>query len=157
MSKIIIDREKLIEKLENKVEKYKRQFEEINNNPQFRNIAFGSAGYLSKGSKNRLYKYREKLGTIATSIQLTNFCIRIVKGETFKLNDLHELTLFITDLNPEFEFTFYNPCFSLAKVKEVVNIIFDRYSLPYKKDIFNCGLEYENEHGTRILINLIDC
>lgn len=38
----------------------------------------------------------------------------------------------------------------------IVHIIFNRYSLPYKKDIISCGLNYENTHGAKLIINLGD-
>ena len=56
----------------------------------------------------------------------------------------------------EYATTFYDPCFSIAKVKEIVHIIFDRYHLPYKRDILGCGLNYENNNGGKLVINLDD-
>ena len=88
-----MDKTKLIERLEIKLKTYTNEFEVLQNDSQIRNIAFGSAGYLSKVSKNKLYKYREKLGTITDKIELTKFCLKIVKGESFNLNDLHKLTI----------------------------------------------------------------
>ena len=73
----------LLEKLKNNLAKYQKQFEELNNNQQFRNIAFGSVGYLSKASKNRLYSHREKIGKILDKINLIQLSIRIVNGELF--------------------------------------------------------------------------
>lgn len=152
-----MDKRKLIERLEIKLKKYMNEFEVLQNNSQIRNIAFGSAGYLSKGSKNRLYKHREKLGTITDKIELTKFCLKIVKGESFNLNDLHKLNIsFVSDIYKEYATVFYDPCFPVIKVKEIVHIIFDRYCLPYKRDIISCGLNYENNHGAKLVINLGD-
>lgn len=154
---MIMDKTKLIERLEIKLKTYTNEFEVLQNDSQIRNIAFGSAGYLSKGSKNKLYKHREKLGTITDKIELTKFCLKIVKGESFNLNDLHKLTIsFVADMYKEYESVFYDPCFPVIKVKEIVHIIFNRYSLPYKKDIISCGLNYENTHGAKLIINLGD-
>lgn len=152
-----MDRVKLAEKLEQKLKTYMDEFDLLQNNSQIRNIAFGSAGYLSKGSKNRLYKHREKLGTITDKIQLTKFCLKIVKGESFNLNDLHRINIsFVADMYKEHETDFCDPCFPVFKVKEMVDIIFSRYSLPYKKDILACGLNYENTHGAKMTFNLGD-
>lgn len=81
----------LIDRLENNLAKYQKQFEELNNDPQFRNIAFGSAGYLSKASKNRLYSQREKIGEICDKIQLTKLAIKIVNGELFDFKDIQDI------------------------------------------------------------------
>lgn len=152
-----MDKIKLIERLETKLNKYTNEFELLQKDPQIKNIAFGSAGYLSKGSKNKLYKYRDKLGITTDKIQLTKFCIRLVKGESFSLNDLHKLSIsFVADIYEEYESIFLNSCFPIYKVKAMVHIIFNRYSLPYKQDIISCGLLYEREDGTNLVINLGD-
>lgn len=150
-----MDKTKIINRLEVKLRKYLNDFEELQSNLQIRNMAFGSAGYLSKGSKNKLYKHREKIGDVTDEIQLTEFCLKIAKGEVFYLNDLHKLnTFFVADLHPEYSNVFLDTCFPIFRVAEIVNMIFERYSLPYKKDILSYGLVYKNTSGVKMLIDL---
>jgi hypothetical protein len=147
--------EVLLERLEAKLKKYQQEFDSVNNNPQLRNIAFGSAGYLSKASKNRLYAFREKIGKICDNIALIELSIKIVSREIFTSYDLYTIAIkFLSLTHPEFLSIFRDSCFSLYKAKEMFNIIFEQYLVPYRKEILKLGIEYENEHGTRMTIDL---
>lgn len=148
-------REILLKRLEDKLVKQQQEFDTVSNDTQIRNIAFGSAGYLSNASRNRLYKYREKIGNICNNIELTTLSIKIVSKEIFILHDLYTTAnKFLSLTHPEFLSIFRYDCFALCKVKEMFNIIFEQYLVPYRKEILKCGIEYENEHGIRMTIDL---
>lgn len=145
----------LVDKLESNLNKYQKQFEEITNEPQFRNIAFGSAGYLSKASKNRLYTQREKIGKICDNIQLTKLSLKIVNGELFELRDIQEIyNNFLALRNPELRDEFMDGCFRIYKVTEMINIIFDAFQVPYRKSILKHKMKYKNSNGILIEIPL---
>ena len=72
---MIMDKTKLIERLEIKLKTYTNEFEVLQNDSQIRNIAFGSAGYLSKGSKNKLYKQLIRFFVKCFMVSLINFSI----------------------------------------------------------------------------------
>lgn len=145
----------LTDKLEKNLKKYQAQFEELNNDFQFRNIAFGSAGYLSKASKNRLYSQREKIGKVLDKIKLTELSIKIVKGELFNFSDIRGIyNNFLSLRNPELGIEFYDECFHICKVTEMINIIFEAFQTPYRKSILKYGMKYENSHGGLIKIPL---
>lgn len=145
----------LIVKLENNLSKYQNQFDELQNDTQFRNIAFGSAGYLSKASKNRLYSQREKIGRICDKIQLTKLSIKIVSGEQFYFKDIQDIyNKFLALRNPELGYEFYDECFRICKVTEMMNIIFDAFQVPYRKSILKHKMKYQNSSGTLIEIPL---
>lgn len=145
----------LLDKLENNLVKYQKQFEELNNDPQFRNIAFGSAGYLSKASKNRLYSYRNKIGTVLDKINLTRLSIKIVNGELFNFKDIQSIyNNFLSIRNPELGYEFQDECFRICKVAEMINIVFDAFQVPYSKSILKFKMKYQNSGGTLIEIPL---
>lgn len=145
----------LSERLKNNLVKYQKQFEELNNDPQFRNIAFGSAGYLSKASKNRLYSHREKIGKILDKINLTQLSIRIVNGELFYFKDIQGIyNNFLAMRNPELGCEFQDECFRICKVTDMINIIFDAFQVPYSKSILKYKMKYQNSGGILIEIPL---
>lgn len=145
----------LLDRLENNLIKYQQQFEEANNDAQFRNIAFGSAGYLSKASKNRLYTQRKKIGEICDKIQLIKLSIKIVSEEMFEFKDIQEIyNSFLSLRNPELGTEFMTECFRICKVTEMINIIFEAYQVPYRKSILKYKLKYKNSGGTVIEIPL---
>lgn len=145
----------LLERLKNNLAKYKKQFEELNNDPQFRNIAFGSAGYLSKASKNRLYSHREKIGKILDKINLIQLSIKIVNGELFYFKDIQGIyNNFLSMRNPEFGYEFQDECFHICKVTEMINIVFDAFQVPYRKSILKYKMKYQNSSGVLIEIPL---
>lgn len=145
----------LLDKLENNLIKYQKQFEELNNDPQFRNIAFGSAGYLSKASKNRLYSHREKIGKILDKINLTQLSIRIVNGELFEFKDIQSIyNNFLSIRNPELGYEFQDECFRICKVTEMINVVFDAFQVPYSKSILKYKMKYQNSSGVLIEIPL---
>lgn len=145
----------LLDKLQNNLIKYQNQFEELNNDPQFRNIAFGSAGYLSKESKNRLYSHREKIGRILDKINLTRLSIKIINGELFDFKDIQNIyNNFLSIRNPEFGYEFQDECFRICKVTEMITIIFDTFQAPYSKSILKYNIKYQNSSGALIEIPL---
>lgn len=145
----------LLDKLENNLIKYQKQFEELNNDPQFRNIAFGSAGYLSKASKNRLYSHREKIGKILDKINLTQLSIRIVNGELFEFKDIQSIyNNFLSIRNPELGYEFQDECFRICKVTEMINVVFDAFQVPYSKSILKYKMKYQNSSEVLIEIPL---
>lgn len=145
----------LLERLENNLNRYNEQFEEVNNDSQFRNIAFGSAGYLSKASKSRLYAQREKIGRICDKIQITKLCIKIVKGETFNFQDIQDTyNNFLAVRNPEMRVEFATECFRLCAVSDMINIILEVHQAPYRKNVLKYKLKYQNRHGGIIEIPL---
>lgn len=145
----------LLERLENNLNKYNQQFEEATNDSQFRNIAFGSAGYLSKASKNRLHTQREKIGKICDKIQLTKLSIKIVSGEIFEFRDIQEIyNNFLSLRNPELGAEFMTESFRICKVTEMINIIFEVHQVPYRKSILKYRLKYKNSSGTVMEIPL---
>lgn len=145
----------LLERLENNLNKYNELFEEANNDSQFRNIAFGSAGYLSKASKNRLYAQREKIGKICDKIQLTKLCIKIVRGETFNFQNIQDTyNNFLSVRNPEMRVEFATECFRICAVSDMINIILEAHQVPYRKTILKYKLKYQNNHGMIIEIPL---
>lgn len=145
----------LIDRLENNLAKYQKQFKELNIDPQFRNIAFGSVGYLSKSSKNRLYSQREKIGEICNKIQLTKLSIKIVNGELFDFKDIQNIyNSFLALRNPELGYEFQDECFRIRKVTEMINIIFDVFQVSYRKSILKHKMKYQNSSGRLIEIPL---
>ena len=145
----------LVIKLENNLLKYQRQFDELNNDPRFRNIAFGSAGYLSKASKNRLYSQREKIGKVCDKIQLTKLAIKIVNGDFFDFKDIQDIyNSFLALRNPELGYELQDECFRICKVTEMINIIFDIFQVPYRKSILKHKMKYQNSNGILIEIPL---
>lgn len=121
----------------------------------FRNIAFGSAGYLSKASKNRLYTQRNKIGKICDNIQLTKLSIKIVNGELFNFKDIQNIyNSFLVLRNPELGYEFQDECFRICKVTEMMNIIFDTFQVAYRKSILKYKMKYQNSSGTLIEIPL---
>lgn len=145
----------LIDRLENNLAKYQKQLEELNNDPQFRNIAFGSAGYLSKASKNRLYSQREKIGEICDKIQLTKLAIKIVNGELFDFKDIQDIyNSFLALRNPELGYELQDECFRICKVTEMINITFDAFQVSYRKSILKYKMKYQNSSGILIEIPL---
>lgn len=146
---------RLSDRLESNLSKYQRQFEEAVNDAQLRNIAFGSAGYLSKASRNRLYAQREKIGRLCDKIQLTQLSIRIVNGETFEFKDIQAIyNSFLSLRNPELGAEFMTECFRLCKVTEMINIIFEVYQVSYRKSILKYKLKYKNSSGAVLEIPL---
>lgn len=145
----------LLDRLDNNLIKYQQQFDEAINDAQFRNIAFGAAGHLSKASKNRLYRQREKIGRICDKIQLTKLSIKIVGGEIFEFRDIQEIyNSFLSLRNPEFGTEFMTESFRICKVTEMINIIFEAYQVPYRKNILKYKLKYKSFSGTVIEIPL---
>lgn len=145
----------LLNRLEANLEKYTRQFDELVDDFQFRNIAFGAAGYLNKASKNKLYSQRGRIGVICDKIQLTRLCIRIVKGEPFNYMDIRGIyTSFLADRSPEMSSEFETECFRLYAVKVMINMIFEVYQVPYRKSIVKYKLKYCNGGGNIIDIPL---
>ena len=145
----------LLGRLESNLSKYQQQFEAANNDAQFRNIAFGSAGYLSKASRNRLYAQRKKIGEICDKIQLSELSMRIVKGDVFEFRDIQKIyNNFLSLRNPEFGAEFMTECFRLRKVTEMINIIFEVYQVPYRKRTLKYKLKYKNSSGAMLEIPL---
>ena len=145
----------LLEKLNANLDRYTIQFEEINADPQFRNIAFGSAGYLSKASKNRLAAFRNRLGKITDKIALTKLCIKLVTGETFTYGDVRKIYYdFLAIRNPEMESYFLTECFPLCKVREMLTLIFDIHNVAYRKSVLRYNMKYTNTSGCTMDIPL---
>lgn len=150
-----MNNDSLKEKLNIKLQKNKLKFDEIMNNTQLRNIAFGSVGCLSKGSKSRLYNYRKQIGCICNDIKLTEIALKIVNEEEFNICDLRDIyTSFLEERNSEYGYYFYTDIFPLRVVKEMINLIFDIYNFPYRKKITNIPLKYKNQHNGIIFIEL---
>lgn len=145
----------LLDKLENNLSKYQKQFEELNNDPQFRNIAFGSAGYLSKASKNRLYSQRERIGRVLDKIKLTELSIKIVNEELFNFKDIQDIyNNFLALRNPELGYEFQDEYFRIYKIAEMIEIIFNAFQVPYSKSILKHNMKYQNSNGILIDIPL---
>lgn len=145
----------LLCKLENNLTKYQKQFEELSSDSQFRNIAFGSAGCLSKASKNRLYSQREKIGRVLDKIKLIELSIKIVNGELFNYKDIQDIyNNFLILRNPELGYEFQDESFRIRKVTEMMNIIFDAFQMPYRKSILKNKMKYQNSNGILIEIPL---
>jgi len=145
----------LINKLSNKLTQYESEFDELCNNSQFREIAFGSAGNLSKASKNRLYSYRNQIGNIGDKVNITKYALKIAKGECFTRYDLSDLHRdFLLTRNPEYEQYFYTDCFPIRIVKEMVNLIFDLFHAPYRNSVLKNPLLFKCESGRICEISL---
>lgn len=151
-----MDKILLLEKLTDKKTKMISEYESLINNSQIRNIAFASAGYLSKASKNRLYSHRERIGKLLDNIGLLEICIKIVEQkDDFVLEDLYRIAVKYLSLTyPEYTNVFRDACFPICKVKEMMNLIFQIYNVPYKKEILSYGMNYLNNSGCQIKIKL---
>jgi hypothetical protein len=150
-----MEKQVLVDKLQNKLEQYQNDFDEIYNNKQFREIAFGSAGNLSKASKNRLNSYRTQIGDACSKINIIKYALKIVNGETFTRYDLLDFHKdFILERNPEYEEYFYTDCFPIRIVKEMVDLIFDLYNAPYRKSVLSYPLIFQSGSGSKCQIPL---
>lgn len=151
-----MDKTLLLNKLKDTKAKNELEYESLMCDSQFRNIAFGSAGYLSKASKNKLYSHRERIGKLLDNIGLLEVCIKIVEQkDDFVLEDLYRIAVKYLSLTyPEYTNVFRDACFPIYKVKEMMNLIFKIYNIPYKKDILSYGINYLNNSGYQIKIEL---
>lgn len=148
-------REKLLATYEGKLYNYLKEFQEAQSDSQIREIAFGSAGNLSKASKGRLDRHREKIGRLLINAELMKVAIKLTRGEEFHLDDLEKIARdFLGNRNPEYQTYFYTGYFRLAEVTEMLGLIFEIYQLPYRKQLCTYKMKYRNQHDGLIEISL---
>lgn len=136
--------EELIVKLTNKLKQLDEEFDSIINDPQIRNIAFGSAGCLSKASKNRLYRHRDKIGVMGDKVGITKLALKIAQGEPFTRFDLDQLRIdFLLRRTDDYD-VFYTDAIPIRIIREMINEIADIFHLPYKRVVFKNPLIFNS-------------
>lgn len=77
-----------IQRLEERVRAAQGTSKATSNDEQMRNIAFGSAGNLSRGSRSKLYSWRDKLGAASGKALAAELTLRAAKGEVFTREEI---------------------------------------------------------------------
>lgn len=87
-----------IERLEARVKAAQASSTATISDQQMRNIAFGSAGNLSRGSRNKLTGWRDKLGRAADKALAGELTLRVARGEVITREEIQRK--FITMSTP---------------------------------------------------------
>lgn len=81
----------LAQRLRQKSEAATATFTGVSNNEQARNIAWGAAGNLSKGSKSRLRAWQEKMDKTAEKSIAARFLADVAEEKPLNLNDISRI------------------------------------------------------------------
>lgn len=87
-----------LQKLRERVQRSAADTNDTLNNQQMKNIAFCSAGNLSKGSRGRLNAHRDKLGKVTEKSIAGQFTLSIAEGKPLELFEIQQK--FITCSTP---------------------------------------------------------
>lgn len=79
-----------IDKLRARVQRVAADTSDVLNNQQMRNIAFCSAGNLSKGSRGRLNAHRDKLGKVTEKSIAGKLTLSIAEGNPLSLIEIQQ-------------------------------------------------------------------
>lgn len=141
-----MDNCKTLERLEAELSKLKSDYTAASDDGRFRNITFGAAGHLSKGSRNYMYRHRDKLCRITDEITMCKRAVKIVRGEAFNNEDMDECRRDIMHLYKDYERPYYGGGFTVAYMAEgIVLSFFGKYRSVLNR--FPVILDFENNNG----------